>query len=284
MNFIFENNLQNKVGIEGNTALTTDISDLTSLSSAKSLVLSLSKFTTLEPDPVQNTAFTLTYSDGFSKDYVLDSIESQKLADWQIANSPLPIEVGFSNVRSTNENATHTFNQVISDLEKKVAELRQKPPEDTISTDMVSQQHGSFKIENDRLTGEILYIANSVFNPFWYSKEIKSVIEIRDESNTIIVTKANSLFFTENERDEKIFIDEFVSSKKVTINFFVTDDTFFNNFSLSKSIIVEEGLPPPPDPLTETQGGNDFLTKASIFGIGLVLASAVIGKKKRSKK
>ena len=88
---------------------------------------------------------------------------------------------------------------------------------------MVSQSIGAFKLENGRVQGDIIYIAESAFNSYYYNKSITSVIQIKDQEGYTIKTKTNNLNFTQTERDERISIDEGIGNdiNAVKIDFFV---------------------------------------------------------------
>jgi len=73
----------------------------------------------------------------------------------------------------------------------------------------VSIKPGVFNLENNRVTGEILFIAQSNFGSDFYNKPISSFTQIkRLDGKTILDPKINNLNFTETERDERIQINE----------------------------------------------------------------------------
>jgi len=158
------------------------------------------------------------------------------------------------------------------------------PPDQTITDKMVTQSIRAFQIveSENRIKGSIDYIATNEFNPFFFSKEIISIITLKDESgNDLILPKINSLFFFETERDETIFLDEDIgNTDKVKMEFFVWDS--ISNaipFSKKKSIIVTRGLPPPPDPPDDPNGESDFLTKLATGGILAIMLGGIFGGK-----
>ena len=125
------------------------------------------------------------------------------------------------------------------------------PTVDTsIDSTMVSQSIGAFILKDGRVKGEILYIANQSFNPFYYGKNLISLVQIKSKSGTGIVIKPNNLNFTQTERDERIQINESVENfKELLIDFFVWDSPVsMLKFSETKQIQVVEELPPPDDP------------------------------------
>ena len=121
----------------------------------------------------------------------------------------------------------------------------------TINSTMVSQSVGSFILKDGRITGEILYIANQSFNPFYYNKQITSIIQIKSKSGVVLNRKINNLNFTETQRDERITINESAGNfKELLIDFFVWDSPISGiMFSETKQIqIVDETDVAPTDP------------------------------------
>ncbi|HEY4681179.1 MAG TPA: fibronectin type III domain-containing protein [Nitrosarchaeum sp.] len=118
----------------------------------------------------------------------------------------------------------------------------------TVINTMVSQSPGLFVIENNRLKGEILFIANSNFNSYYYGKQIQSIIEVIRPDGTAQNLKTNYLTFTNTERDERILFDEYidVTSAKITSDVVVSlsDSRMFSDRK-----IINTGLPPITDPI-----------------------------------
>jgi len=113
----------------------------------------------------------------------------------------------------------------------------------TINSTMISQSVGAFVLKDGRITGEVLYIANQSFNPFYYDKQITSLVQIKSKSGVVIAMKSNNLNFTQFERDERITIDESAGNfKELLIDFFVWDSpTSQIIFSETKQIqVVDE--------------------------------------------
>jgi len=113
----------------------------------------------------------------------------------------------------------------------------------TINSTMISQSIGSFSLTDGRVKGEILYIANQSFNPFYYNKAITSLVQIKSKTGTLITIKQNNLNFTETERDERIQIDESVGNfKELIVEFYVWDSPLSSiPFSEAKQIqIIQE--------------------------------------------
>jgi len=125
------------------------------------------------------------------------------------------------------------------------------PVEDSsINSMMVSQSVGAFILKDGRLKGEILYIANTAFNPFYYGKSITSLVQIKSKTGIPIAVKPNNLNFTNTQRDERIQIDEAVGNfKELIVDFFVWKSTTdLRAFTANKQIQVVEELPPPDEP------------------------------------
>jgi len=155
------------------------------------------------------------------------------------------------------------------------------PPTDPVpNTGMVSQSLGVFDLSDDRLTGEILFIANSAFNPFFYDKTIFSFLSIKDPTGADLVTKQNDLIFNETERDERIFFDEgaFGNTELHLKAFVFSLDSQFNSLAFSevKEFIVKANEPPVIPPTTTPSGDNisKFLLAAPIIGIAALFLNS----------
>ena len=121
----------------------------------------------------------------------------------------------------------------------------------SIDTNMISQSIGAFTLKDGKVTGKIIYIAESAFNSYYYNKPVTSVVQIKDQSGSTIKLKTNNLNFTETQRDETITINEGVGDlNAVKIEFYVWKN--FNEpipFTLPKidEIVADEiGLDPCP--------------------------------------
>jgi len=125
----------------------------------------------------------------------------------------------------------------------------EKTSDNKIDSTMVSQSIGAFILKDGRINGEILFIANQSFNPFYYGKNLTSLVQIKSKSGVVIAIKTNNLNFTENERDERITIQETAGNfKELVIDFFVWDSPLsMQIFAQQKQIQIVEELPPPPD-------------------------------------
>jgi len=120
----------------------------------------------------------------------------------------------------------------------------------SINSMMISQSVGAFILKDGRLKGEILYIANTAFNSFYYGKNLTSLVQIKSKTGIPIAVKPNNLNFTNTQRDERIQIDEAVGNfKELIVDFFVWKSTTdLRQFSADKQIQVVEELPPPDEP------------------------------------
>jgi hypothetical protein len=121
----------------------------------------------------------------------------------------------------------------------------------SINENMVSQSIGAFTLKDGKVTGKIIYIAESAFNSYYYNKPVTSIVQIKDQAGSTIKLKTNNLNFTETQRDETITINEGVGDlNAVKIEFYVWKNV--NEpipFALQKvdEIVAEEiGLDPCP--------------------------------------
>ena len=121
----------------------------------------------------------------------------------------------------------------------------------TIDENMVSQSIGAFTLKDGKVTGKIIYIAESSFNSYYYNKPVTSIVQIKDQAGSTIKLKTNNLNFTETQRDETITINEGVGDvNAVKIEFLVWKSlTEPIPFTLKKDdeIVAQEiGLKPCP--------------------------------------
>ena len=112
-------------------------------------------------------------------------------------------------------------------------------------------QSASFQIKDKHLQGDIIYILNqSAGAEFFFGKNVTSLVQIT-KNGVPLKIKANNLFFTHTERDEKININEFVGDGDVVVTIFVWES--FDNptiYSQTKSFNVL-GVEPEPEPCQE---------------------------------
>ena len=164
---------------------------------------------------------------------------------------------------------------------------------------MVSQSIGAFSLENGKVKGKILYIAESSFNPYYYNKTLYSYVQIKDQLGNNLKLKSNNLNFTETQRDETITIDEGVGNEvsAVKIEFFVfakADLTLpLTNKKDDEVIAKEVNLPPCPigqhrnfNGECVDDGGQDIGGSTSLLGkvmgvTALLGTLALLGSKRR---
>ncbi len=174
-----------------------------------------------EPEPPlpSNVCFTLLYPDLTETSYTLTNAEFEDL----IAN---PVSTGIcapvvKNISDCDTESSE-LGVVRSDIFNKVAECLAQPPENEVKLGMVIQSPSGFRIENNRLVGQIGYVITDSFNPFWFGKDLVSIVQIKDRFGAVIQIKENRLNFTQTERDELINIDSSASDQDVLIvDFFV---------------------------------------------------------------
>tara|TARA_R110002012_G_scaffold12918_2_gene56677 strand:+ start:810 stop:2276 length:1467 start_codon:yes stop_codon:yes gene_type:complete len=164
---------------------------------------------------------------------------------------------------------------------------------------MVSQSIGAFSLENGKVKGKILYIAESSFNPYYYNKTLYSYVQIKDQLGNNLKLKSNNLNFTETQRDETITIDEGIGNEisAVKIEFFVfakADLTLpLTNKKDDEVIAKEVNLPPCPigqhrnfNGECVDDGGQDIGGSTSLLGkvmgvTALLGTLALLGSKRR---
>jgi len=118
--------------------------------------------------------------------------------------------------------------------------------DDSINTNMVTQQVINFNIINGRAVGSIKFQSTNNFNPYYYNKNIVNIIQIKDPNGVVLLTKENRLNFTETERDEVINYDEDVKQNtRATIESFVwSSATQPTPFSKKFTIEISDGEEP----------------------------------------
>jgi len=136
------------------------------------------------------------------------------------------------------------------------------PEEQEVTQDMVLQNNGVWSLDQDRITGEILYIATNKFNPFFYNKILTSIVQFRDKHGTPILIKVNNLQFFETQRDERLMFDERVGFDNeivdVTSLVWVNDTTDNRGFAKTMLFTVKRSDPPTVPPPTTPIKGNAF--------------------------
>ena len=122
---------------------------------------------------------------------------------------------------------------------------------DSISTNMVTQQMIDFNIVNGRAIGSIRFVATENFNPYYYGKNIINIVQFKTPNGVNILpsVKQNNLRFTETERDEVINFDEDMrGNTRATVESFVWEwiDKPAGAFSNKYMIEISEAEPPKP--------------------------------------
>jgi len=125
------------------------------------------------------------------------------------------------------------------------------PPEidDSINTNMVTQQVINFNIVNGRAIGSIKFVATNNFNPYYYNKEIINLVQFKTPNGVTLLVKENRLRFTQTERDEIINYDENIQENtRITVESFVWEwmDKPTGAFSKMSSWDISEKEPPKP--------------------------------------
>jgi len=125
------------------------------------------------------------------------------------------------------------------------------PVDDSINTNMVTQQIINFNIVNGRAVGSIKFVATNNFNPYYYGKNIINIIQFKDPNGANILTsvKTNNLNFTATEPDEVIsYNEDMQGNTRATVESFVWEwiDKPAGAFSNKFSIEISEAEPPKP--------------------------------------
>ena len=121
--------------------------------------------------------------------------------------------------------------------------------DDSINTNMVTQQVINFNIVNGRAVGSIKFVATNNFNPYYYNKEIINIVQFKTPNGSILLTKQNRLRFTQTERDEVINYNEDIQQNtRITVESFVWEwmDKPAGAFSNMYSVNISETEPPKP--------------------------------------
>jgi len=89
----------------------------------------------------------------------------------------------------------------------------------TITDNMITQTVDHFTIQNGRAVGQITFRATENFNPYYYNKNITTIIQFKDRNgiNILSAVKQNTLRFTETEKDETILYDEGMNDNIIAI-------------------------------------------------------------------
>ena len=125
------------------------------------------------------------------------------------------------------------------------------PVDDSINTNMVTQQMINFNIVNGRAVGSIKFVATNNFNPYYYGKNIINIVMFKDPNGANILTtvKTNNLNFTATEQDEVIsYNEDMQGNTRATVESFVWEwiDKPAGAFSKMGSWDISEKEPPKP--------------------------------------
>jgi len=121
--------------------------------------------------------------------------------------------------------------------------------DDSINTNMVTQQVINFNIVNGRAVGSIRFVATNNFNSYWYGKEIINLVQFVTPNGVTLLVKENRLRFTQTERDEVINYNESIQENtRITVESFVWEwiDKPAGAFSNKYEIKISEKEPPKP--------------------------------------
>jgi len=157
--------------------------------------------------------------------------------------------------------------------------IAEPQPDDSINTNMVTQQVINFNIINGRAVGSIKFVATNNFNPFYYNKEIINLVQFKTPNGVTLLVKENRLRFTETERDEIINYDENIQENtRITVESFVWEwmDKPAGAFSNKYSIDISEKEPPKP-----IQAG--FMGAGAIGALAGLILIGFIADHKRGK-
>ena len=152
---------------------------------------------------------------------------------------------------------------------------------DSISTNMVTQQVIDFNIVNGRAIGSIRFVATENFNPYYYGKNIINIVQFKTPNgvNILPYVKQNNLRFTETERDEVINFDEDMKGNtRATVESFVWEWMDKPAGAFSNKYMIEISEPEPPKVI---QTG---IMGAGIGGaIGILILLGFIADSRRKK-
>jgi len=148
----------------------------------------------------------------------------------------------------------------------------------------VSISPGVFNLENNRVTGEMLFIAQSDFGSDFYNKPINSITQIKSlDGVNLISPKFNTLNFTETERDERIQINETAGGQtSVIVELFAwTQQGLAVATSKSFTVNLED---PPQIPVVARAPGkmfNQIIAGLFMGGVALAFLGGLKGGKKK---
>jgi len=148
----------------------------------------------------------------------------------------------------------------------------------------VSISPGVFNLENNRVTGEILFIAQSNFGSDFYNQIINSITQIKSlDGNILTSPKFNNLNFTETERDEKIQINEGAGGQTSVIVELFAWTQQGSPVAISKSFTVNLEDPPQVPAVAGVPSGmfNTIIAGLFMGGVALAFMGGLKGGKKK---
>jgi len=153
-------------------------------------------------------------------------------------------------------------------------------------TSWVSISPGVFNLENNRVTGEILFIAQSDFGSDFYNEPINSITQIKSlDGVNLISPKFNTLNFTETERDERIQINEGAGGQtSVIVELFAwTQQGLAVATSKSFTVNLEDPAQIPADTGIRAPGKmfNQIIAGLFMGGVALAFLGGLKGGKKK---
>jgi hypothetical protein len=156
----------------------------------------------------------------------------------------------------------------------------------------VSQSIGAWEIVGNRVKGEILFIAQNSFNPYYYNKSVVHLLQIKNKDGIVLGMKTNDLTFSDLQRDERLTFDENAEFNKELIIESYVWSSVQDSLALStkKEFSVVETVKVVTDPETGEQltvaqsqtrvkpdKRNDWLGKATGIFAGLAGISLLLG-------
>ena len=150
-------------------------------------------------------------------------------------------------------------------------------PDISITDNMVTQRLDSFSIINGRAIGQITFTATNSFNPYYYNKQIKNLIQFKTPNGVNILpsVKQNTLRFTATERTETITYNEGMNDNtRANVESFVwsgvTLPTPFSKSLKFEIVTAPTNGEPAPIPKVQTTGFMSAGVAGAIAGLILI--------------
>ena len=217
------------------------------------LITHMKKLRSLYNQPLTPTLFTYNYTSiygTFSIEAASELEAYSKFQNWlkekesQVTPTPAPIETPLVTEPTPIETPLVTEPDYIE-----ATPIITPTVDDSINTNMVTQQVINFNIINGRAVGSIKFVATNSFNPYYYNKDIINLVQFKTPNGVTLLVKQNRLRFTQTERDEVINYDESIQENtRVTVESFVWEwvDKPAGAFSNKYIIDISEAEPPKP--------------------------------------